>query len=206
MVETEQFRRKLVRADMTRMNLPEEYWTVKVARVAESVRPAVARYVRKLDEMVDSGVGLLIHGSKGVGKTSIAAGIAMEARSRGYTAFFCQLWEIREMLRSRISFDDDTSLMTRMREVDILVLDGLREEDAIEKFFSLSDIRELIRSRQMHKQVTLVTTRLGPADLKGPLMRAFTEDCQGVLVAMAVDGPNLREEFHLSAQKAVFED
>lgn len=175
---------------MERMNLPEELWFAKVQYVSDKARTPTENYLRKIDEAVANGAGLIIHGAQGVGKTAIAALIAKEARSRGYTTFFVRVWELREMIRSRMEYDSDSTVAERARDVDVLVLDDLRQEDAGEKFFTLSEIHQLVKYRASRRRVTVITTRLSLRVLDDAPMDALSD----VLLRFPVDGPNLRKE------------
>ena len=199
MIGTAQFRRKLGRVDLERMNLPEDLWLAKVQTVSEDAREKVETYLRNVDEAMANGAGLVVHGSKGVGKTAIASLIAKEARSRGYTALFVRLWELREMIRSRMQYDDDSSMAQRAREVEVLVLDDLRQEDAGEKFFTLSEINELVRYRASRRLVTIITTRLDKGVLTGPPMNSLLD----VLLLFKVSGPNLHDSRKRALKEAV---
>lgn len=190
MTDTLEFRRALRRVDLERMNLPEDLWRAKVQIVSDKTRIPTENYLRSIDVAVAHGAGLIVHGSKGVGKTAIAVLIAKEARSRGYTTLFVRVWELREMIRSRMSYDADFSMAERVREVDILVLDDLRQEDAVEKFFTLSEIQQLVRYRASRRRLTVLTTRLSIRALDTPPMDAFSE----VLFLFPVEGPDLRDE------------
>lgn len=200
------FRRKLDAEDLRRMNLPEEFWRTRVDQAPESVQEAVARYLRKIERMSQDGIGLFITGSRGVGKTALAAMVLKEARSRGFTAYFSSLWELREMIRSRIMFDDDTSMLGRCQEVDFLVLDGLREEDAQERWFGLKEIEELVRYRGNKRLVTIITTRFSFQDMASGPFRSLLEAAQGHLVQFPVEGPNRHEKRQNDLRRAVFGD
>lgn len=204
MRDTAQFRRKLVRTDMERMNLPEEYWFVKVDGVPGSVRSKVRRYMTRFDRMYAVSAGLLLLGPEGVGKTTISAVIAKEARCRGYTVLFIRLWELREMIRARIGYNDDLTISQRVREVDVLVLDDLREEDASEKFFTLAEIVELIKYRRGRCKITIVTSQV--ASMIASALKPFVVAMQGILVPFVVDGPNLYESRHEELSRAVLGD
>lgn len=198
-----EFRRKLERVDLVRMNLPEDLWYSKVDGVLESVRPAIARYLWKVPQMVQDGIGLLIHGPEGTGKSAIASLVAKEARSGGYTVLFVRVWELREMLRSRMDFDDDTTMIGRAREVDVLVLDDLRESDATEKFFGLSEIEALISLRGAKRRVTVVTTRLSKGSRA---LERVLDAGQSCLVPFPLKGPNLHEQRQQELKRVVFGD
>ena len=96
-------RTELTKQILERMNLPPEFWRSKVTDIEdEETRKVVSRYLKKIDEMVSEGIGLLLYGVPGVGKTIIAALIAKEARTWKHTVFFTMIWELRECVRSRV--------------------------------------------------------------------------------------------------------
>jgi len=197
------FRRKLDKADFSRMNLPEAYWRVRVQGVQDKVREPVVNYLRKIDEMVKLGAGLWISGPAGTGKTSIAALAAKEARSRGFTVYFTTIGELRECIRSRIGFDDTTSILGRCRNVDLLVLDELRSDDADDKFFGAKHIEELAAHRRAERRVSILTTRLDAdkLDKHFPGLRSASE---GGMVWFPVNGRNLRQDRSKELRNAVF--
>jgi len=189
--------------DLERMNLPEDLWYSKVERVLESVRPAIARYLWKTPQMVQEGIGLLIFGPKGSGKSAVASLVAKEARSRGYTVLFVKIWELREMLRSRMFFDDTTTILGRAREVDVLVLDDLRESDAAEKFFGLSEIEALVGYRGSKRKITVLTTSLAPGV---STLRRIGDAGKSCMVPFPLKGPDMHEKRQRELKRAVFGD
>lgn len=199
------FRRKLGVPDFERMNLPQAYWRAKVRYVPDSVRGDVVRYLHKLDTMVSQGVGLLLVGLPGRGKTGIGALVAKEARARGYTAYFTSVWELREMIRARIRFDDDQSVMQRAQEVDVLILDDLREDDVTQKWFGRAEVEALIASRAAGRKLTVLTTQLPPRDLKEQLP-GLMDSAAGCMVTVPVEGPNMREDRKQELRRLVFND
>jgi len=188
-------RRALSPPDFERMNLPREFWRAKVGGVQEKLRPTVERYLLRIREMREKGIGLLIHGGSGVGKTSIAALVAKEGRARGYTVLFVGIWELREMMRSRIMFEEGTSIQDRCREVDILVLDSLGLDDATDTWVNERFLEELVNFRRSYRRPTIITSRLSPDDLKVPMRRLF-DATLGALVPLHVKGENLKFQRH----------
>jgi DNA replication protein DnaC len=205
-MSTTTFRRKLDVGDLRRMNLPEEFWRARIAGVPESVRQAVARYMRKMDLVMAEGVGLFLRGSNGVGKSATACVIAKEARARGYTVYFTSFWELRELLRARVDFDDETSILGRCREVDLLILDDLRLEDADEKWFGPKDIEGLVAFRKMQRRATIITTRLSVRDMASTKLGGLVGASEGSAVDLDIDGPNLHEKRKQSLRRVVFGD
>ena len=187
------YRRKLRRDDFLRMNLPEDFWRAKVQYVQPSAIKPVTNYLLKIDRMMALGAGLWLTGGPGVGKTSIAALAAKEARSRGYTVYFTSVWELRECARSRIGFDDRLSVMGRCQEVDLLILDELRVEDRDQAFLGAKELQDLISFRRAHSRPTIITTRLKAKELA----IQFSGLCSagdGCMVVIPVEGKNLRSD------------
>ena len=199
------FRRKLGRPDFDRMNLPEVYWRARIQDVQEAAQVPLHKYLQSLHQMVRDGVGLCIHGEESRGKTTCAAVVAKEARSFGYTVYFSTVWEMREMIRAKLSFEDESSVLQRAREVDILILDDLRPEDVDQGWFGRSEIEALIADRAAHKKVTILTTRMSPVDMRQKLT-ALTEILRGCMVFFPVKGRNLRETRANEMRRSIFGD
>ena len=200
---TTTFRRKLDKPDFVRMNLPEAFWRVRVQGVSQDCQAHVTRYLSKIHDMVSMGAGLILFGEEGRGKTGIAALIAKEARSFGYTAYFTTVWEMREMIRSRINYTDEQSVMSRAREVDVLVLDDLRMEDIDQGWFGRSEIEALVSDRVARRRITLITTRMSAAEIQGKLKSLMSVSKDG-LVPFPVRGEDKRAVTQRELQAAIF--
>jgi len=178
------------------MNLPEEFWRVKIQSVAESVRGTVFNYLSNTDKMLERGAGFLLTGDAGVGKTAIAALICKEVRATGNTAYFTSVWELREGTRSKLLFDGEMSLLDRCLNVDVLVLDNLCAEDAKENYnLPPRSIIELLSLRGSRKRASILTTQLDIAGLRQHFP-GLLEAVQGYMVCLGVKGGNFREEKH----------
>lgn len=186
------FRRRLSPVDFERMNLPEEFWRTKIFNVAESVRSKVEGFLVNVDSNLEGGIGLIVSGPEGTGKTGIASLVLKEARSRGFPVFFITVWDLRVAIRNRTPFDDDTSVLDRCLEVDVLVLDSLREEDVKDTFFDARALEELVRSRISRRKMTVVTTRLGLGDMH-MTFKSFMGATKSSLAFLEVTGPDLRK-------------
>jgi len=187
------------------MNLPRELWTTKVQSVPESVRDVIERYLIRIDDMLPRGAGMILSGPTGVGKTCIGSLVLKEARSRGYTTYFISVWELRECIRNRVMFSEELSILDRCRTVDVLVLDGLCEDDGKERFFGSRAIEELVAFRGSHRHATLVTTRMDVMGLR-KAMKGFFEATQNYLVMLPVNGPDQRCEKNNDLKKMILGD
>lgn len=194
--------RPLNREDLERMNIPDELWRVSAKEVAPAVRTTIDRYLEQIRLMVQRGAGLILGGGPGVGKSAIGALVAKQARSVGFTVYFGTVWELRECHRARIMFDDALTVLDRAREVDVLVLDGLKQEDKDERFFGLVQIEELLSTRAAKRKVSIITTRMTNQDLESK-MAALAETVQGSMVYLQVNGPNKRDDQHKELKKMI---
>lgn len=186
-------RRALVKEDLVRLALGEEFWTATPDRVPESVREIIVNYLRRMELMAEKNVGLILHGDEGVGKTAIAALILMEARAIQLSGFYTTVWGMREKIRNRVPFDEEQGIMARALDVSVLVLDDLRAEDLTDNgWFGRSDIEGLVAERSSRRRMTLITTRMTDKALgeKAPRLLGIL---QGRAVALEVKGPDQRE-------------
>lgn len=180
--------------DLERMNLPPEFWRAKATDITDpDTQRVIARYLTNLDERFKDGHGLLLYGDPGVGKTPIAAMIAKEARTWKKTVFFTMIWELRECVRSRMSFDINTSVLDRCREVDLLVLDGFVEEDIDDRLINARTLEQLITYRGQRGRLTIVTTRIDKAALRTDKgLKQFTAGTEAYLFPLKIKGENQR--------------
>lgn len=190
-------RRPLVASDLERMRLPAECWRFRIQGAPDSARTLVETYLRRFPELLQKGTGLFLGGTQGTGKTGLAAVAAKEARIQGYSVFFTTVWDLRDAVRNRSTFDDRQLVHERAKEVDLLVLDNLRTaEDAQDPFFGRRSVEELITSRAGNRKATIVTSRTVLKDLDKPgapwngILQA------GKLVYVSVEGPDLRARLH----------
>jgi DNA replication protein DnaC len=156
--------RKLDTDDFIRMNLPQEFW--EKSEVPVSVREPLRVYGRKLDSMLQDGVGVYLYGPTGVGKSLSAATLAKVVRSHGRSVFFVSVSDLMEMIRNRIPFDEDHSVMDRCKHVDFLVLDDFKSEglEHSKQASSVVVVEEVIRHRSQWKRSTFLTSRIPPTE------------------------------------------
>jgi DNA replication protein DnaC len=181
-------------ADFIRMRVPRHLWEATLAKVPESVRESVAGYLRNIRKAKDGGGSLLVYGKPGVGKTGVAVVVLKEARAWGYTTYTTTTAELREAIRAHTTYDYETSVYSWCQTVDFLVLDDVSSTDATEKFFTLSDIRGLLLSRQDRGLITLVTSAWGVPAWRDAKCADFAEALYKSCIALEVTGADLRKE------------
>jgi len=189
---TESEHRVLEESDYKRMCLPRGYWSVRTRLVPKSIALQVAKYTVQIDRVVRGGYGLTFTGGPGVGKTAAAAVIAREATSHGKYAFFTTVSDLREYIRNRIEFDRDSTVLERVKEVPLLVLDALWKEPEGDHTLNPAILASIVETRVQNKRATIVTTRMSAAAL-AEAHPTLTSLLTGVNITLEVTGPNQRE-------------
>ncbi len=132
-------------------------------------RAAAARFVETWEERRKAGDGLTLSGSIGCGKTMVAAAIANEIAWRGFAARFISVTGLQARLKR---WEDADKVLTNLKRSHLLVLDDFGQERVTE--WSSAQLFDLIDARNQARLPTIVTTNLGPADLRAHYVRALT--------------------------------
>lgn len=195
------FRKSLTQADMERMRLPRRYWECVRELISDesvgdkpSPKETASRYLSKIDEMMDRGIGLLLWGDNGRGKTSISAVVGKEARRRGYTVLYSECANLKRCVIERIVFDDDESMWERARSVDLLILDDLGKGVQDRTGFGARLLDELIRHRNAEKLATVITTNLDLDDLEDELKDSTMHSLKECIIPFRIRGRDRRDE------------
>jgi DNA replication protein DnaC len=164
------------------MHLPLELWCATKELLTDTVRAPITKFSERILEVKEKNVGLFLYGEVGSGKTGAACVVLKEARAWGFTAYAISVTELRDAVRTYAAFDSESTIMDRARNVDFLLLDDLREEDASEKIFGINDIRNLIVSRHDRGLPTVITSLLGPMAWSkiSPSIASAAEKCCAV--------------------------
>lgn len=149
--------RNLTWSDFRRMNLPDALIRARVDSAPAEVRAPLLRYIEAIDKWISKGVGFGITGKPRSGKSGCAAILAKAAASRGRSAYFIRVSELREAIKNDVAFSDDTSVWERCRGVDFLVLDNLTPEDGTLPYLNAAALTDLIAYRGERGRSTVVT-------------------------------------------------
>lgn len=155
--------RRLDDPDYRLMGLPANTWGARLSLVHPSVLPAVKSYLEKRKTVMEKGWGLLLHGPKGSGKTSIAAGILKTFNAYGYSAFFVTPMLLKDAQLHQTMFSDECSVLKKCMEVHILCIDDVTPENGRDPIYGAAAMAQLVRHRRDWGRPTLITT---PVDMK----------------------------------------
>ena len=152
--------RNLTWNDFRRMNLPPALVQARLETAPVEVRAPLLRYIESIDKWISQGVGFLIRGKPRSGKSGCAAILAKAAVSRGRSAYFTRISELREAIKSDATLSDDTLVWDRCRHVDFLVLDNLTAEDATLPYLNAASVKDLITFRGERHRPTVLTAAM----------------------------------------------
>jgi DNA replication protein DnaC len=185
--------RRLTRASMVRMEVPEAFWGITFKGVNEDIQDPVRRYLDTFratsihEKGLPNSMSLWIYGPEGTGKTAIAVLAAKRAMSYGSSVYFTSVWAYRQALRARAQFDSEESVLERCKSAEVLILDGLAEDDLADPIFGRAEILALMCYRASRDYVTIVTTALEDEDLVDDFVERVSR-----LLLLEVAGENRR--------------
>lgn len=201
MGEAVPYQRKLTEEDLIRMRIPKRYWTAQPDQISDSVvrdapmsvRDAMRRYVERMDDNVRQGQGLLLWGPNGRGKTCIAVVLGKEFRRRGHPVLYLEAADMKRIVIEHEMFDDEQSCWDRALNVAVLVLDDLGKGVVDETGFGMRLLDELIRHRNAHRLITIITTNWRIDEIAGEVMKSTAASLQEHVHPVEVVGNDRRE-------------
>lgn len=188
-------KRELTSKDFVRVNLGKNYWRCNAEGIQESeVRQVLVRYVKNVVEMIETGSGLVLSGEAGVGKTGAAAYLLKEVVRQGFSAYFIDHAELRDLqFNDRVFGDgsDGTMVSQRVLKADFIVLDGLDELFLTDKVFGPEHLERLVIRRNNNRLVTVLTTRV-PEEIRKK--SALFDVIRQTMLPIGLEGKNLRDD------------
>lgn len=187
-------RRELNRDDMIRARIPRRHWQAKLDSAQPSVRDKIQKYIKNMATLESRGVGLLMWGPNGTGKTSATVVIGKEYRRRGRSLLFLECAELKSAVVSGEMFDDDQTLWERAKSVQVLILDDLGKGVQDRTGFGMRVIDELIRHRNANQRVTFVTTNIPIRALHEELKESTMHSLKECIHPVKIDGEDMRDD------------
>lgn len=188
------YRRELTEDDLLRARIPRRYWEARLSDAQDTVQAIARRYIANFVTMHERGVGLLLWGANGVGKTSIAVVLGKEYRRRGHSLLFLEAAEIKGAVINSEMFDEEQTLWERAKSVDVLMIDDLGKGVQDSTGFGARVLDELIRHRNANKRVTFITTNMTLKLLEDELKASTMHSLKECIFPVKVSGEDLREK------------
>ena len=100
--------------------------------------------------------GLILAGMRGTGKTHLAIAIALDSMKHGRQAIFRLVNDLLEELRQSVRDDNFSQVISRFKEVPVLILDDLGKERTTDA--GLDYLYQIVDFRYRHNLQTIITT------------------------------------------------
>jgi DNA replication protein DnaC len=166
-----------------------------IARTAPDQIRSVRRYVRAVEENLDSGRGLWIQGDVGTGKTTLAMLVSKAAIEAGRSVAIYSLPRLLNLLREAMdSQEGKLDFMDRLTAVDLLHIDDLGAENRTD--WVLEQLYSIVNARYEAERAIVATTNLMPDELSerlGPRTVSRLVEICGDLIPLF--GEDKRHEF-----------
>ncbi len=191
-----------------RSQLPQEalQWSIDTVQDA-TARQHLKKYESRLTDMLDRGTGLILSGDVGVGKTVAAALLGKTAMTWQYSVLMISHTSLQESLTSFEVNGDGFSLKERIRQVQLLILDGMNEGFLVDQKFGPLQVEELISRRNQKQLVTMLTTRLSAETFqKTKESRSLFSVMQGSMIGIRIKGDDLRAKRNSDLKRLLLEE
>jgi DNA replication protein DnaC len=173
-----------------------------IARTAPDQMQSVRRYVRAIEQNLDSGKGLWIQGDVGTGKTTLAMLVSKAALDAGRSVAIYSLPRLLNLLREAMDSDEGKlDFLDRLTAVDLLHIDDLGAENRTD--WVLEQLYSIVNARYEAERAIVATTNLMPDELSerlGPRTVSRLVEICGDLIPLF--GEDKRREFRAEARSA----
>jgi len=144
-------------------NIPSDYWGLSFneLQIDVSYKKLAKEYIDNLDNAIEKGLGIMLLGERGIGKTSIVTQIAKYAIIKRYEVYY-------EIMQNIVDdrFTDSQKIIDRIKNADLVIIDELdkvlmRENSNIPK-----QIENLLRDILPNGKSVLICTNLNEEDIE----------------------------------------
>lgn len=152
------------------------------------------RYAENWEQMYGKGMGLLIWGDVGTGKSFAAGCIANALLDRGISVMMTNFSRILNALSS-LQWGDRNQYIDNLNQYSLLIIDDLGIERGTE--YVLEQVYSIIDSRYRSGKPLIITTNLSLKEMKEPCNVTYARIYDRVLercVPVHVTGQNIREQ------------
>jgi DNA replication protein DnaC len=153
----------------------------------------IRKYVAHIDEELDAGRGLWLHGAPGTGKTTIAMAVSRAALEAGRTVAIYSLPHLLSTIRH--TYDEgsrrtDLELLEQLAAVDLLHLDDLGAEQTTP--WVLEMLYTIVNRRYEDQRAVVITTNLTQDDLSVQLGARIVSRLNEMCQPLWIQGPDHR--------------
>jgi len=197
---------KLSIQHLKRMNIGKRYWSATLDNI-DKTSPhgeVIRKYLNNLSLMVEKGVGMYLWGENSRGKTYSACATLKEIQAAGFFTYCVMADQLRSIYIDRSMFDPEMSVVQRVEQVGILLIEDLGKE-YVGKGSGWAELcfENLLRKRTRELKPTFITTNLSPKDFKERYKESAQAICLEGMIACQVKGPDYRKRIQNSLRESL---
>lgn len=133
---------------------------------SREILQSLAKYIDSYERYASRGIGLLLTGPFGTGKTMIANLVLKEFVKQGYRCFATTFAQTIDMLTASWKSNDDRRyFQRRFVDSEILLLDDVGRELRSKSNLTESTFDNILRTRVQEGRPTFITTNMSPEEL-----------------------------------------
>lgn len=153
--------------------------------------PVVA-FADNIKHRLDNGLGLILKGPVGTGKTCAAIAIMRVAIDNKYSAYCISMMSLLDKLLTLRDKDEAYEFERRLRTTKLLVLDDLGGEYRSKNDFTGSKLMSIIGERYERQLSTIITTNLTIEQLKAEYDERMIDRLRSTNQLVTLGGESLR--------------
>ena len=163
----------------------------------QGVVEPVTEYLLLHERMVDRGIGLLLHGPNGTGKTFVAMMVLKELVRRGYTCWSTTFSDTIESFTKTWGNPEEKQWFARkFMTSQVLLLDDLGREMRSSSNLAMSTFDSILRTRVSNGRPTLLTTNLGIKELGSGYGAGVLSLLKEASIQISFTGTDFRNDAH----------
>ena len=178
----------VIRQNKEIANIPEHYLSADMAMVESSEAKRIGRnYIKNFEKL--GGIGLLLYGDVGTGKTYLAACIANALLNQGVSVKWLTAMQIVE----RSCFYSESEYAEYIRSItapDLLIIDDLGTE--VGNTYTNSKLFYVINERMLKKKSTIISTNLSLSEIRDSYSERIFSRITSSYTILKVFGSDIR--------------
>lgn len=193
----QKFQERLKRCNIMKRFQDANFETLGKIGIPEDIKDnylKAKQYADSFQSYYSRGIGIMMMGSVGRMKTTLAIAIAQYIMRHGWSAYFVPMAELLDTMIS-MSRNPDRSELMRFEEMisntDLLILDDLGTE--YQTNWVTNKVDAIISRRYNRMRPVIITTNLLPENLKDQYAKRLYDRLKGTSILMVSGGDSLRK-------------
>jgi len=180
--------------ELTHANIPREYWALSLEEIETdaAAKRLVATYIENMRNALDQGLGMVLLGPLGVGKTSLMCAVGKEALLRGVPAYYTTTQALLDSLKP--GADEEHGAAARAKAARVVLLDELDKVYLkAGSDWARGRIEELLRGGIPHHTAFLIGTNLEEEGIAESFGASVASLVRGHLKMVNLSGADRRD-------------